>query len=134
MSYFGDRIRQIRIGKKMSLEQLSRKSGVNRTYISKIECGKIKNPYISTLEKIARGLSVDPIELYPPYNISDRAGLIRHNNNLHLTDHNFIEEISPLIKDLHKLYDTNRDRFNKVIHITEKVIELFCFCLIIAIG
>lgn len=52
----GNRIRDLRIEKKMSQEELSAKSGVSRTTISNIENGEEKNVLMSTLLRIATAL------------------------------------------------------------------------------
>ena len=56
-------IRDIRKSKKLTLKQLQRKSGVNKTEINDIERGD-KMPNIITLELIAKGLQTNITELY----------------------------------------------------------------------
>ena len=54
----GMRIRYLRNKKKMSQEELSFTSGVNRNYLSDLERGT-RNPTLKVLEKIARALDID---------------------------------------------------------------------------
>lgn len=52
----GYRIKELREEKKMSQEDLSKKSGVSRTIISGLESGTIKETSTKTLRKIAVAL------------------------------------------------------------------------------
>lgn len=64
MPKVGEIIREIRKVKGLSLGQVALRSGLDRTYISRIESGKVANPSHKTLEKIAKGLKVTPSELF----------------------------------------------------------------------
>jgi transcriptional regulator with XRE-family HTH domain len=55
-------IEKIRYDKNMSLKQLSRKSGISKSHIWGVELGH-RNPTITTLCQIARGLKVPCYEL-----------------------------------------------------------------------
>lgn len=59
---FGEKVREIRISKKISQEQLADLSNVHRTYIGMIERAE-KNITLVNIEKIAKGLNVNIIEL-----------------------------------------------------------------------
>ena len=59
----GARIKEIRIRKKLSQEEFSILSGIDRTFISHIEKGH-RNISLGTIEKIADGLSVNVLELF----------------------------------------------------------------------
>ena len=56
---FGQALREIRMGKEISQEQLGLDAGFDRTYISLIERG-INSPTIRTVVKLARVLQVPP--------------------------------------------------------------------------
>ena len=58
----GENIRRIRLAKDMTQGDLCRKLEVDRAYMSNIESGK-KNPTLSTIERIAKALSVSIEEL-----------------------------------------------------------------------
>lgn len=60
----GEIIRKIRKTKGLSLGQVALRSGLDRTYISRIESGKIANPSHKTLAKIVKGLKVTAAELF----------------------------------------------------------------------
>lgn len=47
----------------LSQEELAYKCGVHRTYIGSIERGE-KSPTLNTIEKIAKGLNVNIIDLW----------------------------------------------------------------------
>lgn len=54
-----DNIRELRLSKELSQEELADLCGLHRTYISDIERGN-RNVSIDNIEKIAKGLDVDP--------------------------------------------------------------------------
>ncbi len=55
-------IRDLRLSKQLSQEELADICGLHRTYISDIERGN-RNVSIDNIEKIAKGLDVDPSAL-----------------------------------------------------------------------
>lgn len=55
----GDNIRKLRTLNNLTLQELSKLSGVGVSTISEIEVGKILNPRTTTLNKIAKALDVD---------------------------------------------------------------------------
>lgn len=59
---FALNVRKIRISKHLSQEKLAELSNVHRTYISLVERGK-RNVTLANLEKIAKGLDVEPFIL-----------------------------------------------------------------------
>ena len=60
---FGQRIRQLRLEKKMSQEDFAELIGVHRTYLGQIERAE-KNITIKNIEKICTALKIDPKELF----------------------------------------------------------------------
>lgn len=58
----GKNLKKLRLKKKMSQGDISRKLGVDRAYISSIENGRM-NPTLSTLEKLAEAIGVNSSEL-----------------------------------------------------------------------
>jgi transcriptional regulator with XRE-family HTH domain len=73
---FGRRLAVIRKLRGVSQERFAVDSGLARSHVSGIERGKI-NVSLSTIEAIARTLSVDPIELFDFDSdvISESAGI-----------------------------------------------------------
>ncbi len=61
MAALGKHIKTLRNKQHLSQAQLSQRSGIKREYISYLERGKLKNPTLNTLNKIASGLGV-PLE------------------------------------------------------------------------
>lgn len=60
---FGARIAELRKQLNISQEELAERCGVHRTYIGTIERGE-KSPTLNTIEKFARGLNVELIDLF----------------------------------------------------------------------
>ena len=58
----GENLKKLRLKKKMSQCDISRKLNVDRAYISSIENGRM-NPTLSTLEKLAEALGISSSEL-----------------------------------------------------------------------
>lgn len=64
MADFGKRLRQLRLEKGLTLRSLAEASGVDFTYLSKIENGKLGySPSADTIRAFARALSCDSLEL-----------------------------------------------------------------------
>ena len=124
MNNFGPKIRKIRKQKKLTLEQLSRKCGIDRTYISKIESGKIKNPYVPTLEKIADGLSLDVEILFPFSRVGNLSTIGGEQGNIFSGDL-LNEEIMYIMLTLQELSKKDKDGFEKVVKVIEDL--LVCF-------
>src|SRR5207253_11089409 len=59
----GDRLRELRAGKKLSQGDIEKRTGLLRCYISRVENGHTV-PAIETLEKIARALDVPLYQLF----------------------------------------------------------------------
>ena len=57
----GEKIRVLRIGKDLSVNEFAKKSGVSKSYISNIERGVQKNPSLIVMGKLAKTLDV-PLE------------------------------------------------------------------------
>jgi XRE family transcriptional regulator, master regulator for biofilm formation len=54
----GERVKQLRMDKKMSMSELAEKAGVAKSYLSSLERNLQTNPSIQFLEKIASVLEV----------------------------------------------------------------------------
>jgi len=55
--------KEVRIKKRLSLSQLSSKSGIARGYLSELENGKYDNPGLKLICNLCRTLKVTPNEL-----------------------------------------------------------------------
>jgi len=60
---FGERVRQLRLAKGLSQEELAFRSSVHRTYLGGIERGK-RNPSLKNIAAIAKALDVTLSELF----------------------------------------------------------------------
>ena len=60
---FGKRVRQLRIAKGLSQEELAFRAGVHRTYLGGIERGE-RNPSLKNIAAMARALDVPLSELF----------------------------------------------------------------------
>jgi len=65
-------LKQLRDEKGVSRQELCRKAGFHRTYIGKIERGKI-SPSLEAIEKIAEELDVRIVELFDFEDQSDES-------------------------------------------------------------
>jgi transcriptional regulator with XRE-family HTH domain len=59
----GEKIQKIRNDKKLTQEELAKKADISYTTLIKIEQGKVENPTIKTLKKIASALEVSVDDL-----------------------------------------------------------------------
>ncbi len=60
---FGERLRQVRKERGLTLRQLAERVGVDFTYLSKIENGRVAyTPAVETIRDLAQTLRVDSIE------------------------------------------------------------------------
>ena len=59
---FGRNVREWRKRRGLSQEELALESGMRRSYVSDVERGT-RNPSVKALERLARALQVDPVEL-----------------------------------------------------------------------
>src|SRR6202521_3091902 len=59
----GDRLRELRVEKKLSQGDIEKKTGLLRCYISRVENGHTV-PAIETLEKMARALEIPMYQLF----------------------------------------------------------------------
>ena len=58
MNSFSERFKSIRLEKGLTQKQVSERSGIAHSLISKYEFGKL-NPRVETVKKLANGLQVD---------------------------------------------------------------------------
>jgi transcriptional regulator with XRE-family HTH domain len=60
---FGERLRQLRRAQHMNQRTLAARVGIDFTYLSKIENGRMDPPSAETIVKLAQALSANPDEL-----------------------------------------------------------------------
>jgi transcriptional regulator with XRE-family HTH domain len=59
---FGEQLKEFRKQKGISQEDFALDAGLDRTYISGLECGK-RNPTLKSLCRVAQALEMEPSEL-----------------------------------------------------------------------
>ena len=62
LKHFGEKVRELRMKKGLSQEQLAESSGLHRTYISSLELGK-RNVSLINIHALAKALGVSPDKL-----------------------------------------------------------------------
>ena len=60
---FADNLSRLRKARGLSQEELAHRAGIDRTFVSGCE-RLVRNPTLTTVEKIAAGLEVDPAEMF----------------------------------------------------------------------
>lgn len=79
MERFGIALRRARLAAKLTQEQLGVLVGVDRTYINKIELGRVYRPEDETIEKLATALDMTVDQLLenvePPLMLREDRGL-----------------------------------------------------------
>jgi len=60
---FGERLKKLRLIKKLSYRQMAQRCDLDYSYISKIEKGK-HNIQLSTVLELSKGLNIKPKELF----------------------------------------------------------------------
>ena len=58
-----DNVRRLRKSRGLSQEQLAFEAGLHRTYISGVERA-VRNPTIVIIDKIAKALGIEPMDLF----------------------------------------------------------------------
>lgn len=58
MDTIGDKIQKLRIEQKMTQEELASKANISYITLVKIEQGKVVNPTVKTIYKIAKALNI----------------------------------------------------------------------------
>lgn len=90
----GGRVRRIRNERGLTQLGLADRMNVPRTYISKVEMGRVV-PTLGSLSRIATALEVTVIDL-----LSDAADLRRDDEVAHILADPFLTEIAPLVDKL----------------------------------
>ncbi len=66
VSNVGERVAELREAQVKKQRELAEEAGISPSTLSQIESGRVPNPHISTIRKIARALAVEPQELTSP--------------------------------------------------------------------
>ncbi len=60
---FGERLRELRLGNKVNQRDLASRVGIDFTYLSKLENGRMPPPATATIARLSNALSADTDEL-----------------------------------------------------------------------
>jgi transcriptional regulator with XRE-family HTH domain len=62
MVYIGDRLKDVRIERALTQQELADKAGIGKNTVNRIELN-LAEPHMSTVRKLAQALDVDPARL-----------------------------------------------------------------------
>ncbi len=77
------RLKLLRQQHGLSLEQLAQRSGLTKSYVSKVERG-LSTPSIASALKLARALAVDVAQLFSPHTEAGELCLTRADQRLRI--------------------------------------------------
>ena len=77
MSMFGEHIRSLRKERGLTLEQVARKVGTHKGYVSGIETGKVRPPSVKLIRKLAKVFGQDEKSLVRMAWVDKAPALIR---------------------------------------------------------
>ena len=92
-----NRIRELRVSKNMTQEQLAEKIGFDVSYLGRIERGKSANIQISTLEKIINALDEEPLTFFS-FNNENRYTSIFHEITLSNNKDEILDIIEKIVR------------------------------------
>ena len=92
------RIRELRIAKNMTQEQLADKTGVDVSFLGRIERGKSANIQLTTLEKIIHALDEDYSTFFSFESEENRYIALVHDISLAKNKEELLEVIERIIK------------------------------------
>ncbi|MGM0112529.1 helix-turn-helix domain-containing protein [Enterococcus sp. DIV0187] len=92
------RIRELRIAKDMTQEQLADKIGFDVSYLGRIERGKSANIQINTLEKIISALDEDYVTFFSFKGTENKYSPILHGLSLSANQEELLDIIDRIIK------------------------------------
>jgi transcriptional regulator with XRE-family HTH domain len=98
---FGRRLREIRIARGLSQEDLAHLAGLHRTHISLIERNR-RSVRLETLERLARALNIHPASLIPS-TISAASGGLAQTKDAHHADKSRIDQLFPFVRKYQEL-------------------------------
>lgn len=98
---FAERVKNLRKQRNLTQEELAKLSGIGLGLISKIERGDNKDPKLSTLEKIIKGLEISADKLIPSESEKGLKGILK--NRLEVLDQLPTEDIRAVIRIIDNL-------------------------------
>lgn len=103
----GDKIKEIRSLKGMSLSKLATKAGISKGYLSDIEKGVKDNPSTELLEKIANALEVSISDLFGNESTLDKLDFLE-------------EDMKIMFSKAQKMSKENRKKVLKMMELFEE--------------
>lgn len=92
------RIKELRIAKEMTQEQLAEKIGVDVSFLGRIERGKSANIQITTLEKIIHALDEEYSTFFSFESEKNRYTMLLHEISLAKNKEELLEVIEGIVK------------------------------------
>jgi len=78
MYSFGEYLKRVRKEKKVTMRELSRRSGVSHPYVSQLESGEYNNPSLLTVIKLLKSLDVSIIDYLVEYGYITKDDVINY--------------------------------------------------------
>ena len=108
---FGQRIRELRHGKRLSQLQLADQVRIDVTYLSKIENGRVAPPAAHVIERMARSLGVEADELVLLAKRVPRGYAEQIQNDPLVAD---------FLRTASKLKESQRQQIKRILHENER--------------
>lgn len=130
---FKNNLNKIRKEKNLSIRELSKQSGVNASYISRLERGIDTKPGLEVIIKLSKPLKVTPEELDP--SIKEMANIWeKFDNEIDFNSLKEDEKITSAIEILlnhkgYKLSDFTEDEYKKIEKLVLEIIDLIAYKL-----
>lgn len=105
---FGERVKSIRNTKKMTQDELAKRSGLGLGQISKIERSDNKEPQLTTIKKLMLGLDITADKLIPSEKEEGLKGILR--GYLESVDKLPVKDVSAVIRIIENLLFEQRMR------------------------
>jgi len=105
----GKRIRKLRDAKGLSQADIERRSGLLRSYVSRVESGYTA-PSLSTLEKFAKALEVEPYQL-----------LFEERNSPKKIGRTLITTPFPSTSRIARVFGLSKERVHRISRLVESV-------------
>lgn len=119
---FGERVKSLRSSKKMTQDELAKRSKLGLGQISKIERGDNKEPQLTTIKKLMIGLDITADKLIPSEKEEGLKGILK--GYLEAVDRLPVKDISAIIRIIENLLFEQRMRQTMIVEKPDEI-EIF---------